>query len=635
LKLRAFGLSLLVVVACGGETGDTALTEGDARKNVTTWVYGDSLVSPWEDQSSAARSLEAPAPVAAGTHSIAVTMGPWEALLFAHPGFTFQKHAALVLMVNGGAAADPALRVRAIVNGTSWGEGAALAPTCAGGFIPANAWVSCRIPLSALAAAGAVVTGIAIQEGAGGTLQTVYLDEVAIEGAISAASWTAPPAAAVTVSVAPETGVVGAGGSLTFTAAVSGASDPSVTWSVREGARGGTITAGGFYTAPAVAGTYEVVATSVADPAKAAAAVVTVTAAAAEGHPVEFCQDACPAVSAGVTWDCKKRFMYGTNWGWRTFAGDFGGIAAWGATGVGGARAELAASMREMKAAGVSVIRWWMFPRLLSDGIAFGSDGAPSGVRGTLLADVREALAIAEQEDVYLVLTLFSFDNFRPSTVEGGVKSPGIRPMVVDPARRRNLLQNLVAPVAREVEASPHRTRVIAWDLVNEPEWAMTGPNLYGGDGFTAQSSLEPVTHAEMEGFLREAAATVRGSSGALVTVGGAAIKWASAWTKLGLDFYQLHYYGWVYEWYPYTRVTLASVGLTDRPVVMGEYPGRGLAGVPSKGLPPRTGPELAADLLAYGYAGALSWAYNDPLYPFDGAGIRTFADQRGCEVRY
>jgi hypothetical protein len=425
------------------------------------------------------------------------------------------------------------------------------------------------------------------------------------------------------------------GESVTFTASVTGASGAEVKWSVAEGGAGGLVTQGGVYTAPQAPGTFHVVATSVADGSKSAAAAITVTAPSSGTGGGGACTDACAAANAGVTWDCKKRFMHGTNWGWRTFGGDFGGIAAWGRTGVAGARAEFSESMRRMKAEGVSVIRWWMFPRLLSDGIAFGSDGAPSGVRGTLLHDVREALAIAEEQDVYLVLTLFSFDNFRPTTVEGGVASRGIRPMVLDPAKRRNLLENLVAPVAQAVEASPHRARMIAWDLVNEPEWAMTGPNLRGGDGFTAQSSLEPVTHAEMETFLREATAVVRGSSRALVTVGGAAIKWASAWTGLGLDFYQFHYYDWVYEWYPYTRVTLASVGLTDRPVVMGEYPGRGVSAVPSKGLPARSGPELVSDLLAYGYAGALSWAFQDPLYPFDAGATRTFADQRGCEVRY
>jgi hypothetical protein len=62
-----------------------------------------------------------------------------------------------------------------------------------------------------------------------------------------------------------------------FTAAVVGTADTSVTWSVGEGAAGGTVTATGGYTAPAALGRYHVVVTSVADPTKSAVATVMVT----------------------------------------------------------------------------------------------------------------------------------------------------------------------------------------------------------------------------------------------------------------------------------------------------------------------------------------------------------------------
>src|SRR5262249_60555281 len=58
----------------------------------------------------------------------------------------------------------------------------------------------------------------------------------------------------------------------------SGEQSTAVTWSVEE-ALGGTVGTSGYYTAPATAGTYHVIATSVADPSKQAAATVQVTAA--------------------------------------------------------------------------------------------------------------------------------------------------------------------------------------------------------------------------------------------------------------------------------------------------------------------------------------------------------------------
>jgi hypothetical protein len=344
--------------------------------------------------------------------------------------------------------------------------------------------------------------------------------------------------------------------------------------------------------------------------------------------------DACSASVNGIAWDCKERFMYGANWAWRAFGADFGGVAAWGNPGVAGNSAPFSDALRRMKADGVSVVRWWMFPRFFSDGITWG-EGAPSGIRGSMVADVQRALELAEEHDVYIMLTPFSFDNFRPTTTEHGLHSRGIRPMIVDPALRRMLLENLLGPIADAVEQSPYRHRMVAWDIINEPEWAIAGASLTGDEAFPGGGGLESVSHAQMETFLKEATTLLHGRSSALVSVGGAAIKWARAWTRVGLDFYQLHYYDWVYEHYPYQQVTLASVGLTDKPTVMGEYPADGVSAFPAKGLPARSGAEFAADMLEHGYAGALSWAFNDAAFPWDATASRTFTAQRGCEVSF
>src|SRR5215469_6645897 len=54
------------------------------------------------------------------------------------------------------------------------------------------------------------------------------------------------------------------------------ATSDAVTWSVREGSAGGSITSSGLYTAPNAAGTFHVVATSQSDSTVSAATVVTV-----------------------------------------------------------------------------------------------------------------------------------------------------------------------------------------------------------------------------------------------------------------------------------------------------------------------------------------------------------------------
>ncbi len=66
-------------------------------------------------------------------------------------------------------------------------------------------------------------------------------------------------------------------GTLQFTATVTGSSNTAVTWTVVPASGGGTISSTGLYTAPSSPGTYQVVATSVADTSATARTSVTVT----------------------------------------------------------------------------------------------------------------------------------------------------------------------------------------------------------------------------------------------------------------------------------------------------------------------------------------------------------------------
>jgi hypothetical protein len=81
---------------------------------------------------------------------------------------------------------------------------------------------------------------------------------------------------AIVVDVTPATAIVTTGATRQFTATVQNAANTAVTWSVQEGAAGGSVSGSGLYTAPATPGTYHVVATSVQDPTKKDSATVTV-----------------------------------------------------------------------------------------------------------------------------------------------------------------------------------------------------------------------------------------------------------------------------------------------------------------------------------------------------------------------
>jgi hypothetical protein len=335
------------------------------------------------------------------------------------------------------------------------------------------------------------------------------------------------------------------------------------------------------------------------------------------------CSDTCPKKGGGIDWVCRLRFMYGVNYAWHHFGADFGGNARWTQPGISN-NPKVDTQLAEMAANGVSVVRWWVFPDFRGDGVTFDEADHPTGLGGTVMADVARALELAEKHDLYLMLTLFSFDNFRPTSTMSGVKARGIKPLILDAAQRANLMEKVVRPFARAVASSPLRDRVIAWDAINEPEWAISGPSMYGDQPFDLNPDLEGVTHAQMETFLRDVLTVLRAESKALLSVGSAAIKWQHAWDKLDIDFYQFHIYDWVDMYWPYDR-SPAEYQLSSRPVVMGEFPGKGLARANYS--------NLLSSWYGDGYAGALAWAYTDGLT--DLSEVKRFASQHACELKY
>ncbi|MGK3984774.1 hypothetical protein WME99_17140 [Sorangium sp. So ce136] len=335
--------------------------------------------------------------------------------------------------------------------------------------------------------------------------------------------------------------------------------------------------------------------------------------------------DQCPAPNGGISWNDRYRFMYGVNYAWNQFGGDFGGISRWSARGVAAEQATHAAKLADMRAHGANVIRWWVFPEFRGEGVRFDGSETPLGLGGTAVQDLQKALELAERQDVYLMLCLFSFDNFRPSHDTSGIHIPGLAPIVRSTSKLDSLIANVVRPLARAAEGSPYKHRLVAWDVINEPEWAITGRNPYGDDAYTPTSGLDAVSHADMERFVSRTTDALKAESSALVTVGGAAAKWAKAWSRVDIDFYQFHIYDWVNEWWPY-YLSPEELGVTDKPIVMGEFPIGSLSGVSYQ--------QLVESFYENGYAGAMGWDYGtatgaqlDPM--------RDFASRHACETDY
>lgn len=89
------------------------------------------------------------------------------------------------------------------------------------------------------------------------------------------------------MTIDPKNESINIGTTQAFIATVRGSDNGKVKWSIQEGASGGTISSvginSGVYTAPTVAGTYHVVATSLANPSKSAVAAIHVISTPSEG----------------------------------------------------------------------------------------------------------------------------------------------------------------------------------------------------------------------------------------------------------------------------------------------------------------------------------------------------------------
>ncbi len=142
-------------------------------------VYADTLTAGWTDWSwGAAINFSAGSPVRTGTHSIALryTSG-WGALYLHYPGLDTTGYNTLRFYVHGGSAGNQPYRLYAYHAGPS---GDVQGPVVALSQPRANTWTEVRIALTALGAAGQVLTGLVWQNNSAAAQPVLYLDDVAL-----------------------------------------------------------------------------------------------------------------------------------------------------------------------------------------------------------------------------------------------------------------------------------------------------------------------------------------------------------------------------------------------------------------------------------------------------------------------
>jgi hypothetical protein len=334
------------------------------------------------------------------------------------------------------------------------------------------------------------------------------------------------------------------------------------------------------------------------------------------------------SVDTLLPYGCGQWFFSGVNIPWQNggYGADFGTVEEWGQHTYSASATET--MFAELSNAGVNSVRWWLF----TDGrgapeFNANSGGSVTGLDANFLPSMASAIQLAQEYDLYLVFTLWDFSMvFADGTADSwstGQHAGMHGNLITNNTDRQSFINNALLPMldypvgGYTIGTHPN---VLAWEIINEPEWIITNLNALDG------RAVQPVTLAQMHRFVAELSSAIHQNSNQMVTVGSASLKWNSD-TTLGadgnfwsdadlspyaadgtLDFYQIHYYGWMngdgVNWSYSPLFNSVSEASLDKPTIVGEFPANAID----------TGTNLSGLLNGIynnGYAGAWTWSYD------------------------
>jgi hypothetical protein len=276
--------------------------------------------------------------------------------------------------------------------------------------------------------------------------------------------------------------------------------------------------------------------------------------------------------------DSPPPFLIGANLPWVHYGIDFG-ANAWrpdGGIAQPEERAQLDVVFAALAASDVRYVRWFLFCDGRA-GIHFSPAGRPLGLDDFVFRDVDAVLEIADRHGIRIMFVLLDFLWCDAVSATRGVQMGG-RAHVLAHAETRDALLNLVLrPLLEQYGEEP---AILAWDVINEPEWIKT------------------VDAIDLRAFLIHSIALIHSTTQHPVTVGSAGTRWRDRYDGLGLDFYQVH-------WYDSSRhqssleTPVSQLGF-DRPVLLGEFPTRGSKRAPD---------QIVEAARVAGYSGAFYWS--------------------------
>ena len=288
------------------------------------------------------------------------------------------------------------------------------------------------------------------------------------------------------------------------------------------------------------------------------------------------------------------QYLLGINYPWLNYGHDFGVASwptgSWSHDGVSqfNSKQQVDEHFAYLRSQGVHVVRWFV----LTDGRAspeFNSEGAVTGFDSYFFNDLDTALSLACKHDLRLILVLLDYLWLDDGQIVNGVQLGGHSDIIIDATKRQSFLDNALRPL---LERYGNDRRILAWEIINEPEWTMSGIPGAGTVGPT-------VPIAEMQSFVSDITDYIHQRTVQDVTIGSANGQWLLYWQGLGLDFYQFHHFDHGENYPPF--IPISNLNL-DRPAVLGEFPTNTTQITTTRYL------SAAWD---NGYSGALAWSLN------------------------
>lgn len=227
----------------------------------------------------------------------------------------------------------------------------------------------------------------------------------------------------------------------------------------------------------------------------------------------------------------------------------------------------------KLKNAGVNSVRVWInCSRMV--GVKLNKDGSFDRVTEKHWKDLSILLDLAEQNGLYIMATLLSFDHFK----DENAYYDRWRFMITDRAKTEEFVNGYVVSLAKKFA---DKKSLFSIDLINEPDWVFEN------------DECSKIQWEYLSTYFALASAAIHKTAPEiLVTVGIASVKYNSedyyknvvsdAYLQslvqdkdAYLDFYSPHYYPWMRKLFglPYNTAVDKYIGSNDKPCVLGEVP--------------------------------------------------------------